>query len=215
MTAASPWSVKGIDPKAREVAKDLARRSGMTLGEWLNQMIIEGEADAPPFESEHRYASARETQHSETIATPRVIRRPARLHQRARLQSRQGSPSVRHRRKGRRASAHHPRRWIRFLARMEAAEHRSTLAISGIDQSVMGVLSRIEGGGAGSGRGRRPLRRRFGRGACKPRPSQRISMRRLGGRGRAAGRSHEGAGGGPRQSWLRSSTRARPRPAPP
>jgi len=43
MTAAAPWSVKGIDPKAREVAKDLARRSGMTLGEWLNRMIIEGE----------------------------------------------------------------------------------------------------------------------------------------------------------------------------
>ena len=43
MTAASPWSVKGIDPKAREVAKDLARRSGMTLGEWLNRMIIEGD----------------------------------------------------------------------------------------------------------------------------------------------------------------------------
>ena len=39
--AAAPWSVKGIDPKAREVAKDLARRSGMTLGEWLNTMIME------------------------------------------------------------------------------------------------------------------------------------------------------------------------------
>ena len=42
MTAAGPWSVKGIDPKAREVAKDLARRSGLTLGEWLNQMIVDG-----------------------------------------------------------------------------------------------------------------------------------------------------------------------------
>ena len=39
--AAAPWSVKGIDPKAREIAKDLARRSGMTLGEWLNSMIME------------------------------------------------------------------------------------------------------------------------------------------------------------------------------
>ena len=43
MSAGAPWSVKGIDAKAREVAKDLARRSGMTLGEWLNQMILEGE----------------------------------------------------------------------------------------------------------------------------------------------------------------------------
>ena len=45
MSAAAPWSVKGIDPKAREVAKDLARRSGMTLGEWLNSMIMEGDED--------------------------------------------------------------------------------------------------------------------------------------------------------------------------
>ena len=44
MTSGAPWSVKGIDPKAREIAKDLARRSGMTLGEWLNRMIVEGDA---------------------------------------------------------------------------------------------------------------------------------------------------------------------------
>ena len=43
MSASAPWSVKGIDAKAREVAKDLARRNGMTLGEWLNQMILQGE----------------------------------------------------------------------------------------------------------------------------------------------------------------------------
>ena len=42
MSANAPWSVKGIDPQAREIAKDLARRSGQTLGEWINSMIIEG-----------------------------------------------------------------------------------------------------------------------------------------------------------------------------
>ena len=36
-----PWSVKGIGPEAREAAKDAARRSGMTLGEWLNAIILE------------------------------------------------------------------------------------------------------------------------------------------------------------------------------
>jgi len=41
MTAPAPWSVKGIDPRAREVAKELARREGLTLGEWLNRMIVE------------------------------------------------------------------------------------------------------------------------------------------------------------------------------
>ncbi|HEY4029183.1 MAG TPA: peptidoglycan-binding protein [Caulobacteraceae bacterium] len=47
MTSGAPWSVKGIDPKTREMAKDLARRSGMTLGEWLSHVIAEDGGDAP------------------------------------------------------------------------------------------------------------------------------------------------------------------------
>lgn len=56
MTAPAPWSVKGIDPRAREVAKDLARRNGMTLGEWLNRMIAEQEGGGEP--APGRYAHA-------------------------------------------------------------------------------------------------------------------------------------------------------------
>ncbi|MEM9839947.1 MAG: hypothetical protein AAF830_12455 [Pseudomonadota bacterium] len=36
-----PWSVKGIDADARSVAKELARREGKTLGEWMTAMIRE------------------------------------------------------------------------------------------------------------------------------------------------------------------------------
>ena len=39
MTSGVPWSVKGINPRAREIAKDLARRDGMTLGGWINKLI--------------------------------------------------------------------------------------------------------------------------------------------------------------------------------
>jgi localization factor PodJL len=46
MTANVPWSVKGIEQQARETAKDAARRSGMTLGEWLNTAISE-QAEKP------------------------------------------------------------------------------------------------------------------------------------------------------------------------
>jgi len=35
-----PWHVKGIDPEAREVARDAARRSGLSVGRWLNSLII-------------------------------------------------------------------------------------------------------------------------------------------------------------------------------
>lgn len=42
-----PWSVKGIDPEARVVAKEAARKAGMTLGEWMTTMINEVSSDGP------------------------------------------------------------------------------------------------------------------------------------------------------------------------
>lgn len=42
-----PWSVKGIEPEVREAAKHAARRSGMTLGEWLNSAILDQTVDNP------------------------------------------------------------------------------------------------------------------------------------------------------------------------
>lgn len=39
MAQKSPWSVKGVEPEAREAAKIAARRAGLTLGQWLNQTI--------------------------------------------------------------------------------------------------------------------------------------------------------------------------------
>ena len=128
MTSGAPWSVKGIDPKAREIAKDLARRSGMTLGEWLNQVILEdGPVEAP---SAGFYAS------------PGMGRGSA-------LNATVGAASV----YGRFEAAQHPGDEIyrvtealdRLSERIEAAEHRSTLAISGIDQSVAGVVQRLAG----------------------------------------------------------------------
>ena len=57
MTSGAPWSVKGIDPKTREIAKDLARRSGMTLGEWLTHVIAEdGPEDGPALPSARKAA---------------------------------------------------------------------------------------------------------------------------------------------------------------
>ncbi|MDO8297810.1 MAG: peptidoglycan-binding protein [Caulobacter sp.] len=116
--------MKGIDPKTREIAKDLARRSGMTLGEWLNRMIGEGEqglqaAPDPAFVSPPEPV---------VIGTPRPGAAP------------------------RYEVAGHPADEVsrvaeaveRLTARIEAAEQRSTLAITGIDQSVRGALSRLE-----------------------------------------------------------------------
>ncbi|MDO9223720.1 MAG: peptidoglycan-binding protein [Caulobacter sp.] len=124
MTSGAPWSVKGIDPKAREIAKDLARRSGMTLGEWLNSMIAAGE----PIGEAAPSAYIEPPSEPVVVGTPRVGAAP------------------------RYEVAGHPADEVsrvadaveRLTARIEAAEQRSTLAITGIDQSVRGALSRLE-----------------------------------------------------------------------
>ncbi len=83
-TSAGPWSVKGVDPRAREIAKDLARRSNMTLGEWLNHFIAEsgGEPESPGYQaplrepyaegaSRRATASAKATESATAAATDR------------------------------------------------------------------------------------------------------------------------------------------------
>src|SRR4051812_22483790 len=94
MTSSAPWSVKGIDPNAREAAKEQARRAGLTLGEWLMRRIREEEEGAGEA--------------------------------------------------GKGAKGPLSRALDGLTARIEIAEQRSTLAVTGIDQSVRGVLARME-----------------------------------------------------------------------
>ncbi|GGY36331.1 tetratricopeptide repeat protein [Parvularcula lutaonensis] len=53
-----PWSVKGIDPDARSVAKELARKRGQTLGEFITEMIREKGIDATGTESDAGHAGS-------------------------------------------------------------------------------------------------------------------------------------------------------------
>ena len=121
MSAAAPWSVKGIDPKAREIAKDLARRSGMTLGEWLNSMIMD-----EPDEDEGVTPLPRRT----PIPDPYDRRSRSR-----RLDDVYGADED-----DLRLGAS-----LEIIAgRLEAAERRSTIAIQGVDQAVAGLVRRME-----------------------------------------------------------------------
>lgn len=121
--SAAPWSVKGIDPKAREVAKDLARRSGMTLGEWLNTMIMD-DAD----EDESVIPLGRRN-HAQDAFDRRGRSR--------RLDDVYGGPDD---------TLHRVAASVEAIAgRLEAAERRSTLAIQGVDQAVNGLVRRLDG----------------------------------------------------------------------
>jgi len=41
MKSGGPWNLRGLRPEAREAARDAARRSGKSVGEWLNSVIQE------------------------------------------------------------------------------------------------------------------------------------------------------------------------------
>jgi len=122
MTAAAPWSVKGIDPKAREVAKELARRSGMTLGEWLNRVILED--DVPEEVTSEAHFGLRP--HRAASETPTSF-----------MQTSPTNPGPED--LGRIAFA------LDLLTdRIESSETRAGLAISGVEHSVRHAIARID-----------------------------------------------------------------------
>ena len=122
MTAAAPWSVKGIDPKAREVAKELARRSGMTLGEWLNRVILED--DVPEEVTSEAHFGVRPHRAASEMPTPFMQTSP----------TNPGPEDL-----GRIAFA------LDLLTdRIESSETRAGLAISGVEHSVRHAIARID-----------------------------------------------------------------------
>jgi len=138
MAGNGPWSVKGIDPKARAVAKEAAQRRGMTLGEWLSVKMLEPDtSNSGTSNSDTANSDIRQNQnHSARGIFPSS---EYLMHQ---------SPSSNQpvRAEHRPAGDQHLFTEIENLARrLEATEHRSTLAITGIDQTVLGLLARLEG----------------------------------------------------------------------
>ena len=125
MTAGAPWSVKGIDPKAREVAKDHARRSGMTLGEWLNRVILVDEGLAPE--------DAEPDSHAAPEPPPRAFPEAPR----PRLVAQTPAP-----RPDELARVAHA--LDRLTDRIEASETRTGLAITSVEHSVRQAVARIE-----------------------------------------------------------------------
>jgi len=125
MSAGAPWSVKGIDPKAREVAKDLARRSGMTLGEWLNRVILED--DVP----------------DEVTVEAQFSDRPLRV-EAPRLRAISPPPPFSTSLPTAPDLARVAYALDRLTERIEASETRTGLAIGGVEHSVRHALARIE-----------------------------------------------------------------------
>ena len=115
MTNYGPWSVKGIDQRAREAAREAAREEGLTIGEYINRMLLEETGGELP--------SARDDN------SPRYPRPDAPHADHARAQGPIGPAND----------------LIRDLvARVEAVETRSSLALSGIDRSILDLTQRLD-----------------------------------------------------------------------
>lgn len=154
MSSGTPWSVKGIDPKAREVAKDLARRSGMTLGEWLNRMILEDEG--PEEVTSETYFTERQSQDHEPVRPEAFLTEAPRAEPvyveppRAEVPRPRAPPAPEP--ASRYEAPEHPADEIgrvtmaldRLTDRIEHSEGRAGLAISAVEHSVREALSRIE-----------------------------------------------------------------------
>jgi localization factor PodJL len=48
MSQFGSWSVKGIDDRARAAAKEKARIKGVTLGDYINDLLLQGHSEAGP-----------------------------------------------------------------------------------------------------------------------------------------------------------------------
>lgn len=124
MSGAQSWSVKGIDPKVREAAREAAARQGMSLGEYLNLALAQGGSGGggtpnTPQRPRSRIAPPPTDFDNEPddwdVADPRV-----------------SDPS-------------------RLAQRVESIERRTQLAFTGldravstIDRSVLGLAARLE-----------------------------------------------------------------------
>jgi localization factor PodJL len=138
MSGAQSWSVKGIDPKVREAAREAAARQGMSLGEYLNQALANQQPQTPA------------PTPSTTPAPPRARTRFSNLAAEAEDEddwSISGPSAL-------------PRDTdpVRLAHRLESIERRTQLAVSGldravstIDRSVLGLAARVEDAEAMSG----------------------------------------------------------------
>jgi localization factor PodJL len=125
MAAGIPRSARYVDPASRQMAEDLARRSGLSLNEWVARLMAEGPEDA----TSQDYFS-----------------QPAPGYLDAPRSAPYGATQPRYEAVG------HPADEVgrvttaieRLSDRIETAESRQALAIAGIERSVREVIARID-----------------------------------------------------------------------
>jgi localization factor PodJL len=122
MAAGVPKSSRYVDPASRQMAEDLARRSGLSLNEWVARLMAEGPEDAT-------------SQDYFTQGAPSYYEAPRAAAAEPRYET-VGHPADE---VGRVTQA-----LERLSDRIESAENRQALAIAGVERSVREVIGRID-----------------------------------------------------------------------
>ena len=130
-----PWSVKGIEPEVREAAKYAARRSGLSLGEWLNHLILE-QADMEDDYEDDYYPRGRAKSGYRGERLGRLSERLERLDS--------GAHETAHARLyGGRQKGPDPRIISDVLERLQASERRTETAFETITERLEELASQI------------------------------------------------------------------------
>jgi len=121
MAAGAPKGSRYVDPASRQMAEDLARRSGLSLNEWVARLMADGPEDATS-QDYFTQPAASYFEEPRPAAQPRyeAVGHPA--------------DEV-----GRVTEA-----LERLSDRIESAENRQALAIAGVERSVREVIGRID-----------------------------------------------------------------------
>ena len=138
MKSGGPWNLRGLRPEAREAARNAARRSGMSVGEWLNSVIRQDDDDndygepmpaADYDDDDWRDEPQRELRHESRRPRRREYRQP---------RAEERGPPRRHRRHGWEADLEHEA----AVAREEFGEVHARL------DRLTHQLERLAGNGA-------------------------------------------------------------------
>lgn len=142
MSTAIPWSVKGVEPEAREAAKLAARRRGIPVGQWLTQTILSSAAQELKHSNRHSDAAvAGEDDNGTDPNAPDLVSRSQELHRQKfktsgePVNGRSGPPAL---------TPEAIMASIQKLAsRVEETENRTAEAIAPLAERIAGLDSQI------------------------------------------------------------------------
>src|SRR6516165_12304638 len=143
MKSGGPWNLRGLRPEAREAARTAARRSSMSVGEWLNDVIEPDDEDdeIALFADDDQEDDEVEYERSRRSRRRHRERRRARADRQAQQQVQQ--QQVEFERRVAKADRRQVQRQVEFERRVAQADRRHAEREDAFDREVVRTRSEI------------------------------------------------------------------------